>query len=455
MQLHSAAARGDRSGIAEALRCGASINAKDRSGCTALIAALERRRAFTRHAGPLVDAASIECLLHAGADPASTDQMGRSALHHAATIADAELVNILLRHGADARYVTAHGYSTIEHACRQPASAAKLQIIQTLHAAGASVDVASSYGEFPLGTCLFFGDLAALRLLASLGADERPLRWSALHRAALLDEAAAVQASGPTVAALEARSERFLCSPWSLALVRGEAPLLRWMVSVGVDPRQRGHCGASPAHVLAQYGHAEALAWYLDSVGGVDATDDFRHTPLHAAAEWNQVDCARELIRRGAPVRAENHVRAQPVHAARSLDMCRLLVEEGGADADVIDGCGEWPLKEAAGNNDVAWMRWLLERGVVVDRTGTGETALHAAVAADAREAIDLLLAAGADVNASDVDGFTPLFFAQSIEAIRQLQAAGADPRVRNQAGEDASCWMDDDPLLRAALQEG
>ena len=124
MQLHSAAARGDCNGIAEALRCGASIDAKDRSGRTALIAALERRRALTRHAGPLVDAATVERLLHAGADPACTAQMGRAALPHAATIADAELVDILLRHGADARYVTEHGYSTIEHACRQSASAA-------------------------------------------------------------------------------------------------------------------------------------------------------------------------------------------------------------------------------------------------------------------------------------------------------------------------------------------
>jgi len=66
-------------------------------------------------------------------------------------------------------------------------------------------------------------------------------------------------------------------------------------------------------------------------------------------------------------------------------------------------------------------------------------TALHWAVQRDAVEIVDLLLAAGADVSASNHYGVTPLTLASlngGGEVVTQLLAAGADPNARLADGE-------------------
>ena len=129
------------------------------------------------------------------------------------------------------------------------------------------------------------------------------------------------------------------------------------------------------------------------------------------------------------------------------------MVELSGADVNSIDGCGEWPLKSAAERNDVELISWLLAHGAEIDHTSTGETALHAAVRSDARDAVDFLLEDGANPNAQDADGWTPLFGARSCETIHALCRAGADPRITDDTGSSPDKWLTD-PLLLCALTE-
>ena len=134
--------------------------------------------------------------------------------------------------------------------------------------------------------------------------------------------------------------------------------------------------------------------------------------------------------------------------------MLQALVERGGADVNAVDGCGDWPLKRAAEANDIKRLEWLLKHGAEVDRTFTGETALHSAVRGDSREAVDLLLAAGANPNQQDVDGWTPMFSALSREVIYTLRRAGADLRIIDQGGYGAEKWLKDPILIRALKEE-
>jgi ankyrin repeat protein len=219
----------------------------------------------------------------------------------------------------------------------------------------------------------------------------------------------------------------------------------------GGDLTQVGRCGESLLHFAAGLGHSSLVRWLLDYGANPNSTNQFQETPLHAAAESDQVDCAKLLLEHGVPGSAKDHTEGQPIHVARSVEMLRLLVERGAAEVNAIDGCGDWPLKLAAGNNDVHRIRWLLQHGAEVDRTSTGETALHRAVQEDSREAVDLLLQAGANPNAEDVDGWTPLFGAVSREVIQSLRAAGADPRATDLCSRRPQEWVDD-PILVEAL---
>jgi len=454
MQLHAAAARGEIEGMAFALGNSTRIDARDCSGQTALSFALQRAGGFDRTRGPKTTLETVRFLLDAGASLEAADGLGRTALHHAAAIPDPELLNLLLLRGADPKHVTPSGYSVLLSACYQPPGPAKHRIIERLNEAGCSKDTVSDYGEFPLGVCLRFGDFAALDLLLQLGSDPAPLKWSETHRAVALGSLPDLKRLAPSAATINSKNPRFELSPWLLATMRGDPEIVRWLAERGADLAQSGRCGVAPLHLMAEFGRLEALAWLLEIGADVNAVDDFGSTPLHKAVEGNHSSCAEALLRAGAQGTRQDHTAGQPIQAAKSLEILRLLVEAGDADVNAIDGCGDWPLRGAAEDNDTERIRWLLDHGAKVDLTSTGSTALHAAVGADAREAVALLMGAGANPNAQDVDGWTPLFCAQSREVIRTLLEAGADPTLTDQAGVGPEHWLKD-PILLTALRGG
>ena len=85
--------------------------------------------------------------------------------------------------------------------------------------------------------------------------------------------------------------------------------------------------------------------------------------------------------------------------------------------------------------------------------------ALHWAVIADHVDAVKTLLAAGADVNAVDRFGYTPLLYASTIdfgdaETATMLLAAGANPNVKDKGGQTALSQSREFPYIQAALQK-
>ena len=102
----------------------------------------------------------------------------------------------------------------------------------------------------------------------------------------------------------------------------------------------------------------------------------------------------------------------------------------------LLSTCGfaQWDIFTYAQNGDVGGIRYLLAQGVDVDaRNEAGATALMEAAYANQYEAVALLLAAGADVNAEkDNWGSTPLelaAFQGNPELLHLLIGAGADAK--------------------------
>jgi hypothetical protein len=87
-------------------------------------------------------------------------------------------------------------------------------------------------------------------------------------------------------------------------------------------------------------------------------------------------------------------------------------------------------------------------------------TALHLAVLSGSRDVVRQLLTAGAEVNARDIRGMTPLMFAVATDRPHQqiaelLLEAGADPTVRSHADEDTVDWVRkfENPAILATLK--
>ena len=96
----------------------------------------------------------------------------------------------------------------------------------------------------------------------------------------------------------------------------------------------------------------------------------------------------------------------------------------------------------AAGRGDLPVIRKELLKNIPVDsRCDDGLTPLHIATLFHRQEAVELLLAAGADMSLGDAEGNLPLQMAAFLgytDLVRSLLAAGADPAVRNQRGFNA-----------------
>jgi ankyrin repeat protein len=358
MQLHAATARGDVDGITFALKSGTDINARNSIGETALVFALRQSKAFSHGRGPTVTNDAVQFLLEAGVDLEAADHLDCTAVHYAVKTGDIGFLRMLLAHGANVKHHTKSGYSVLTLACFQPAGPRKQAIIRELCDLGVSLDAASAYGEFPLGVCLRFGDLKTMRTLVELGADTKPLNWIPLHHAVAFGSVSEIREMRPSAGAINKRTAPFELSPWLLAFVRGDVGIIGLLAELGADLTQIGRCGQSALHLAAEFGCLEALAWLLDLGTAPNILNDFAETPLHRAAEWNHAACVEALINHGANATQENHTQGQPIHAAESVEVIRLLVELGGADVNAVAGAGEWPLQLAAGGNDVERGSW-------------------------------------------------------------------------------------------------
>ena len=98
------------------------------------------------------------------------------------------------------------------------------------------------------------------------------------------------------------------------------------------------------------------------------------------------------------------------------------------AAARLVDPAAE--LRHAAGSGDMPALRGALERRPLIDaRDADGRSALMLAVLHGRGDAVDALLAAGADPNAADVHGVTPLQTAlngEQADIAAALRRAGA-----------------------------
>ena len=213
----------------------------------------------------------------------------------------------------------------------------------------------------------------------------------------------------------------------------------------------------------------EAVALLLEQGEDVDAAAADGTTALHWAAYWDDVSGAELLIGAGADPGAANDLGATPLWNAGlngSPPMVRLLVR-AGADPNAALILGETVLMTAArtGNADV--VEQLLAAGADPDASAArGQTALMWAAAQGHAEVVQALLSYDADVHArSDVwrelhkadlaqeshadyqlwiqqGGNTPLLFAVragDVASVELLMAAGADVNVESAYGLGAT----------------
>jgi ankyrin repeat protein len=155
------------------------------------------------------------------------------------------------------------------------------------------------------------------------------------------------------------------------------------------------------------------------------APDGDGNRPLHYAVANGNLEIAKMLLAAGADPNGRGYGDDTPLMRARTVKMGRLLIDNG-ADVAAVDKDGMTPLMHACNLDVTRLVKRLLELGVDVNaKSRIGATALIYGVYSRCmsmekpkkRDIVDLLLAAGADINHKDKKKMTALKIAQQCKS--------------------------------------
>ncbi|KJE92355.1 hypothetical protein CAOG_009655 [Capsaspora owczarzaki ATCC 30864] len=387
-------------------------------------------------------------LLQAGANPDAQDRSLSTPLHVAASLGFAGHVTSLIRAGANLHVQNSSGTTPLHYGARQ-LGPRFFETTKALLSAGAPVNLANKRGFTPLHDAVANAIPSAVAQLIAHGADPNmrihATGMTALHLAAFTMVSVNVRhllSAGALVNAVDGIGK----TPLSLAL--GSKQITQMLLDESADVQHASAVGNTPLHFASLFAERAAtiplLVKYGANVNGVNAR---QRTPLHLAALKNLVPTADALIRAGADLTMVDDRGNTPALLAMKFGhghMARALLRYE-YNFDASNHMGETMVHLAARHGALEIMELLGPdlSSLVNHATASQFTALHFAATAHplAITMSDVLLNAGADVNACTARLQTPLMMAtfhDNVELVSLLLERGADARLQDRNGHTA-----------------
>lgn len=429
------------------------------------------------------DVETLRRVLDAGVDLSVTDEDGITALNiavagQAIRVNKIESVQLLLAAGADPN---AHEPATTEHPGWTPLHHAASRLVEDSDVArillehGADVNARTTGGETPL------------------------LLWARSHGHFCSETAQLLFQHGADAAASDAsgRTALFYWARNQLRLRKYPDEFRDIFPAPGQLKQVLLEHGASPDIVIAtMVGDINSVRESLVTAPGLASRQGQGGcTPLYAAAWAREMDIAKLLLLHNADVDGRNWDGATPLHGAalsESIEVAEMLLARG-AQVNARDDSGRTPLHVAvwsgedstlplqaraghplrAIHDSAPFIKLLVRHGADVNATNSqGQTPLHLAARNRPTEVLALLLKMGAYPNGHDEEGLTPLHLLVSspwetveripeglpsaehdafwanvsdlrrAEGVKLLTAAGADPSIPSAMGVVPLDWV-------------
>ncbi|XP_052809884.1 protein phosphatase 1 regulatory subunit 12A-like isoform X8 [Mya arenaria] len=222
----------------------------------------------------------------------------------------------------------------------------------------------------------------------------------------------------------------------------GDCNEVKRLLDRGADINTANIDGLTALHQACIDDNLDMVEFLVEHKADVDVCDNEGWTPLHATASCGFTEIARYLIRMHCNVAAVNNDGDLPYDICEADEMEKLLLqsmEEQGVDMEAARREEEDRMMTDANQ----WMA-AKNKGETLEEDKhpkTGATALHVAAAKGYVKVIGVLLQAGAEINAKDVDGWTPLHAAAHWgmeESCKILAENMCDMEAKNNAGQTA-----------------
>jgi ankyrin repeat protein len=422
--LAVAAANGDAALVARLLEHGADVDELSGEGQTALMLAARNGRPE-----------AVALLLEHGANVNAVEPFrGQTALMWAAGAGNAEAARLLLAHGARTEDRSKAGFTALLFAVRN----AHLDALRVLIEHGANVDAVAPDGTSALGMAVVnaYYEVAAVLLEHGANPNLPDPRGSALHtlawlrkpgatgNAAVGGEAEAVPVPVGRVTSLELARKllehganpnaRIDWQEYRFSPVAGTA---RNPPDIHLGRHLLTYVGATPFYIAAKNGDVELMRVLAE--GGADPTLPNRYgiTPLMVAAGLDYWEGETPGPHNG-------------VSEAERLEAVKLAVELGN-DVNARADFGDYPMTGTPEHTLLYYphnIDELVDLGVG-DPRWDGCTALHGSIISNQPSITKYLLEQGADPEARNDLGWTPLMMARGVflaNASREFPAAEA-----------------------------
>lgn len=390
--LMEAAREGHEEMVALLLSQGADINAQtEETQETALTLAC---------CGGFLDV--VDFLIKAGAEISAGTH---KPLMEASQEGHVELVKYLLAVGADVNAATSLGDTALMYACE----GGHTEVADTLITHGANTDHEAEGGCTPLMKACRSGHLATVEFLISRGADVNKITTNG-------DQ-----------------------TPLSLACGCGHFDIVESLLAHGADPTYRLRDNSTMLIEAAKGGHTSIVQLLIDYPASLQA-----RIAVLSPASWYppiEVDSQTE----------SNHDTALSVACAGGHEEVVKILLNRGSDVEHRDKKGLTPLQISAQAGHGKLISTLLNNGADLEAQSerTKDTALSLACSSGRYDAVEILLAGGANKEHRNVSDYTPLSLAASggyVFIIKLLLTHGAEINSRTGSKLGIS------PLMLAAM---
>ena len=426
------------------------------------------------------DTGLVILLLTAGAGVDARDGCGRSLLRVAAMGGHTQVVHELMSRGADVKAALTDGWSRLHFAAcaglldgvrsalmkgtrvdardssdctplHLAASSAQTEVVRELVEKKADVNARTNLGDTPLHKVVEKGSADLLRILLRAGADIHAANNAGrtpLHEASgkgLPALARELLAAGADIEAGDVDGR----TPLLEAAARGQGETVLELLEQGASLEARGHDGRTALLLAVAGGYEEVVRVLLDRGCNARVRDAAQCSALDIALRSNASPSIMKMLRKAG---AKRYTTSLPYRGRRCL-LCflkrlmgilrwllrlfKLLLMVALIFSVIYFASGVFVMRYAIAGEKVWLASWY--RYAVFWNRDEYKDQLFSAVKRGAVDEIPVLLAAGADINATNVDGETPLFMAvrgESKKMVSVLLTAGADINATNEDGE-------------------
>ena len=350
----------------------------------------------------------LEIIISQCVDVNATNQRNASALMIACKRGDIDAINLLLNTGADPNIARDLGDTCLHDAVRGDCSK---EVLQTIISHGADVNATNTINETALIISCRTGNIDAINVFLNAGA-----------------ETLISTIDGDTCLHAAANGD---CSKDVLEII----------ISHGVDVNATNQRNASALMIACKRGDIDAIDLLLNTGADLNIARDLGDTCLHDAVRG---DCSKEILqtimRHGVDVNATNSNNATALMMAVQKGNVEAIHEllHAGANTNIADEYGNTCLHDAVLEyirKDV--LQTIIYHGAHVNaKNNRNETPLMIALWIPNKDAINVLLNAGADPNIATKYGNTCLHNAvgkgYNKEALQAIISYGADVNATN-----------------------